>query len=56
VEKIEVQRTSNNVFQLMLKALETFANVNVEILGGKLICIGTDGNSVFHSSKNGVTN
>jgi hypothetical protein len=30
----------------MFKALETLANVNVEILGGKFISIGIDGKNV----------
>jgi hypothetical protein len=30
----------------MLKALETLASVNVEVLGGKLISIRIDGTSV----------
>ncbi len=35
----------------MLKGLETFTGVNVEVLGAKFISIGVDGNSVFQGSK-----
>jgi hypothetical protein len=38
----------------MFKALETFVCVSVEVLGGKLISIGTNNNNVFQSSKIGV--
>jgi hypothetical protein len=47
VEKLEVQGTTNNVFQFMLRALETLASVSVKVLGAKFISIGGDGNSVF---------
>jgi hypothetical protein len=47
VEKLEVQGRINNVFQLMLKALESLVGVSVEVLGAKFISIGTYGNNVF---------
>jgi len=55
VEKIEVQGTTNNVFQFMLKALETLAGVNVEVLGAKFTSIGIDGYTDFQGSRTSVT-
>jgi hypothetical protein len=55
VEKIEVQGTTNNVFQFMLKALETLAGVNVEVLGAKFTSIGIDGYTNFQGSRTSVT-
>jgi hypothetical protein len=55
VEKINVQGTTDDVLQLMLQSLDSFASVNVKDLGSKFISMGCDNSSVFGGAKVGVT-
>ncbi len=55
VKKVDVQGTTNNVFQLMLRCLDSFAGVGVKDLGLKLISMGCDGNNVFQGARVGGT-
>jgi hypothetical protein len=55
VKKVDVQGTTSNVFQLMLRSLDSFAGVSAKDLGLKLISMGCDGNSVFQGARVGGT-
>lgn len=55
VKKVDVQGITNNVFQLMLQSLNSFAGVSAKDLGSKFISMGYDGTSVFQGARVGGT-